>query len=64
MEYYVSEHLFTEILWDLPSNTAEMVQSMEEFSTNMAFSLWVLGHNLSDDHGLVISFTLIRSYEC
>lgn len=39
MEYYVSEYLFTEILWDLPSNTAEMVQSMEEFSTNMAFSL-------------------------
>lgn len=64
MEYYVGEHFFSEILWAMCSNTAEMVQGMEEFSTNVTFSLWVLGHNLSDDHGLVIGFTSIGRYEC
>lgn len=57
MEYLVSEHFFTEILWAISSNTFEWVQGMEEFSTNVSFSLWVLGHNLSDDHGPVIGFT-------
>lgn len=46
------------------SNSAEMMQGMEEFNASMTFSLSVLGHNLSDDHKLLINFTLIRKYEC
>lgn len=45
------------------SNSAEMMQGVEEFNINMTFSLWVLDHNLRDDPGLLISFTLIRKYK-
>lgn len=46
------------------SNSAEMMQGIEEFNTNMTFSFYVLGHNLSDDQELLTSFTLTRKYEC